>query len=184
MKEFGLQGHIETIFDCKFKPDNPDLLATASFDGTMKVWDVNSLTAVNSSPGNEGIIYSLSWAPAKASENTLTESVLINNTPQELPGNGVFIWDLNKGKTIKRFTEHAKASIFSVAWNQKDSRRIASCAADSFCIVREVDGKILQKYRHPGSVFGCDWSPNNKKGKEEGIRHVEGLRKEGVGGGG
>ena len=34
------QGHIETIFDCKFKPDNPNLLATASFDGTIKVWDI------------------------------------------------------------------------------------------------------------------------------------------------
>ena len=37
------QGHIETIFDCKFKPDNPNLLATASFDGTIKVWDINTL---------------------------------------------------------------------------------------------------------------------------------------------
>ncbi|KAJ8028341.1 WD repeat-containing protein 17 [Holothuria leucospilota] len=158
-------GHIETIFDCKFKPDNPDLLATASFDGTMKVWDVNSLTAVNSSPGNEGIIYSLSWAPAD-----------LNCIAAGTSRNGVFIWDLNKGKTIRRFNEHAKASIFSVAWNQKDSRRIASCAADSFCIVREVDGKILQKYRHPGSVFGCDWSPNNKDmlatGCEDGIVRV------------
>ncbi|GFX03951.1 WD repeat-containing protein 17 [Trichonephila clavipes] len=31
-------GHLETIFDCQFKPDDPDLLATASFDGTVKVW--------------------------------------------------------------------------------------------------------------------------------------------------
>lgn len=41
------QGHIETIFDCKFKPESPDLLATASFDGTIKVWDVNTMTAVS-----------------------------------------------------------------------------------------------------------------------------------------
>lgn len=59
------QGHIETIFDCKFKPADPSLLATASFDGTIKVWDVNTLTAVHTSPGNEGIIYSLSWAPGE-----------------------------------------------------------------------------------------------------------------------
>ena len=60
-----LKGHVETIFDCKFKPDNPDLLATASFDGTIKVWNINSWTAVDSSPGNEGIIYSISWAPGE-----------------------------------------------------------------------------------------------------------------------
>ena len=56
---------METIFDCKFKPDDPNLLATASFDGTIKVWDINTLTAVYTSPGNEGVIYSLSWAPGK-----------------------------------------------------------------------------------------------------------------------
>ncbi|GFQ77659.1 WD repeat-containing protein 17 [Trichonephila clavata] len=41
-------GHLETIFDCQFKPDDPDLLATASFDGTVKVWNVNSMEAVSS----------------------------------------------------------------------------------------------------------------------------------------
>lgn len=56
---------METIFDCKFKPNDPNLLATASFDGTVKVWDVDTLTAVYTSPGNEGVIYSLSWAPGK-----------------------------------------------------------------------------------------------------------------------
>ena len=57
------QGHAETIFDCKFKPDDSNLLATASFDGTIKIWDTNTLTAVSTSPGNEGVVYSLSWAP-------------------------------------------------------------------------------------------------------------------------
>ena len=38
---------METIFDCKFKPESPDLLATASFDGTIKVWDVNTMNAVS-----------------------------------------------------------------------------------------------------------------------------------------
>lgn len=60
------QGHVETIFDCKFKPDDPNLLATASFDGTIKIWDTNTLTAVYTSPGNEGVVYSLSWAPGRS----------------------------------------------------------------------------------------------------------------------
>lgn len=60
---YWFQGHVETIFDCKFKPDDPNLLATASFDGTIKIWDTNTLTAVYTSPGNEGVVYSLSWAP-------------------------------------------------------------------------------------------------------------------------
>lgn len=70
------QGHVETIFDCKFKPDDPNLLATASFDGTIKIWDTNTLTAVNTSPGNEGVVYSLSWAPGTPPPHTHTKKMV------------------------------------------------------------------------------------------------------------
>ncbi|KAJ6668643.1 hypothetical protein lerEdw1_012125 [Lerista edwardsae] len=144
-------GHIETIFDCKFKPDNPDLLATASFDGTIKVWDINTLTAVYTSPGNEGVIYSLSWAPGD-----------LNCIAGATSRNGGFIWDVPRGKIITRFSEHGKNGIFCIAWSHKDSKRIATCSGDGFCIIRTIDGKILHKYKHPAAVFGCDWSQNNK----------------------
>ncbi|XP_062992231.1 WD repeat-containing protein 17 [Elgaria multicarinata webbii] len=144
-------GHVETIFDCKFKPDNPDLLATASFDGTIKVWDINTLTAVYTSPGNEGVIYSLSWAPGD-----------LNCIAGATSRNGGFIWDVLRGKMITRFNEHGKNGIFCIAWSHKDSKRIATCSGDGFCIIRTIDGKILHKYKHPAAVFGCDWSQNNK----------------------
>ena len=41
------QGHVETIFDCRFHPADADLLATASFDGTIKLWNINTLTCVS-----------------------------------------------------------------------------------------------------------------------------------------
>ncbi|CAH1267956.1 WDR17 [Branchiostoma lanceolatum] len=144
-------GHIETIFDCKFKPDDPNLLATASFDGTIKVWDISTMQAVYTSPGNEGVIYSLSWAPAD-----------LNCVAASTSKQGMFIWDIGRGKVIKRFNEHGRHSIFCVAWNNKDSRRIATCGSDGHCVIRTVDGKLLKKYKHPMPVFGCDWSLTNK----------------------
>uniref|UniRef100_A0A8C2PNK3 WD repeat domain 17 n=1 Tax=Cyprinus carpio TaxID=7962 RepID=A0A8C2PNK3_CYPCA len=144
-------GHVETIFDCKFKPDDPNLLATASFDGTIKVWDINTLTAVYTSPGNEGVVYSLSWAPGD-----------LNCIAGATSRNGAFIWDVKKGKMITRFNEHGKNGIFCIAWSHKDSKRIATCSGDGFCIIRTLDGKVLHKYKHPAAVFGCDWSQNNK----------------------
>ncbi|NXP25942.1 WDR17 protein, partial [Scytalopus superciliaris] len=144
-------GHVETIFDCKFKPDNPDLLATASFDGTIKVWDINTLSAVYTSPGNEGVIYSISWAPGD-----------LNCIAGATSRNGGFIWDVRKGKMITRFSEHGKNGIFCIAWSHKDSKRIATCSSDGFCIIRTIDGHVLHKYKHPAAVFGCDWSQNNK----------------------
>ncbi|XP_048589465.1 WD repeat-containing protein 17 isoform X2 [Nematostella vectensis] len=144
-------GHVETIFDCKFKADDADMLATASFDGTVKVWDVDTLSGVHSSPGNEGIIYALSWAPGD-----------LNAIAGATAKNGVFIWDIGKGKIIKRFLEHGKSSVYNVSWNHKDSQRIASVGADGNCIVRRVDGTLIKKYKHPGAVYGCDWSLNNR----------------------
>uniref|UniRef100_A0A8I3X2M5 WD repeat domain 17 n=1 Tax=Callithrix jacchus TaxID=9483 RepID=A0A8I3X2M5_CALJA len=144
-------GHVETIFDCKFKPDDPNLLATASFDGTIKVWDINTLTAVYTSPGNEGVIYSLSWAPGG-----------LNCIAGGTSRNGAFIWNVQKGKIIQRFNEHGTNGIFCIAWSHKDSKRIATCSNDGFCIIRTIDGKVLHKYKHPAAVFGCDWSQNNK----------------------
>ncbi|XP_061131267.1 WD repeat-containing protein 17-like isoform X4 [Syngnathus typhle] len=144
-------GHVETIFDCKFNPDDPNLLATASFDGTIKIWDTNTLTAVYTSPGNEGVVYSLSWAPGD-----------LNCIAGATSRNGAFIWDIRKGKIITRFNEHGKNGIFCISWSHKDSKRIATCSGDGFCIIRTIDGKILHKYKHPAAVFGCDWSQNNK----------------------
>ncbi|XP_028833759.1 WD repeat-containing protein 17 isoform X3 [Denticeps clupeoides] len=173
-------GHVETIFDCKFKPDDPNILATASFDGTIKVWDINTMTAVYTSPGNEGVVYSLSWAPGD-----------LNCIAGATSRNGAFIWDVKKGKMITRFNEaskhlgfkvilvtytfvrqlinsllcnlkHGKNGIFCIAWSHKDSKRIATCSGDGFCIIRTIDGKVLHKYKHPAAVFGCDWSQNNK----------------------
>ncbi|XP_052537528.1 WD repeat-containing protein 17 isoform X1 [Tympanuchus pallidicinctus] len=144
-------GHTETIFDCEFKPDNPDLLATASFDGTIKVWDINTLTAVYTSPGKEGVIYSISWAPGD-----------LNCIAAATSRNGGFIWDIPRCKIITRFSEHGRNGIFCIAWSHKDSKRIATCSDDGFCIIRTIDGKVLHKYKHPAAVFGCDWSQNNK----------------------
>ncbi|XP_035316413.1 WD repeat-containing protein 17 isoform X7 [Cricetulus griseus] len=144
-------GHVETIFDCKFKPDDPNLLATASFDGTIKVWDINTLTALYTSPGNEGVIFALSWAPGD-----------LNCIAGATSRNGAFIWDVQKGKMIQRFNEHGKNGIFYIAWSHRDSKRIATCSGDGFCIIRTTDGKLLHKYKHPAAVFGCDWSQNNK----------------------
>ncbi|KAJ7409714.1 WD repeat-containing protein 17 [Willisornis vidua] len=62
---------------------------------------------------------------------------------------------------ILPFLKHGKNGIFCIAWSHKDSKRIATCSSDGFCIIRTIDGNVLHKYKHPAAVFGCDWSQNN-----------------------
>ena len=46
-------GHTETIFGCAFHPDNPNLLATCSYDSTVRLWDVTTNKATKAFIGAE-----------------------------------------------------------------------------------------------------------------------------------
>lgn len=65
-------GHAETIFDLKFNPSNRDILASCSYDATVRIWDVGQmkLLAINDTLRNtpiskqkKHIIYSVTWHP-------------------------------------------------------------------------------------------------------------------------
>lgn len=67
-------GHAETVFDLQFCPSNKDLIASCSYDGTVRVWDANSmkLLSVNDTLKTpelnkieKHIIYSISWHPSE-----------------------------------------------------------------------------------------------------------------------
>jgi WD40 repeat protein len=36
-------GHAETVFDLEFCPSNKDLIASCSYDGTVRVWEASSM---------------------------------------------------------------------------------------------------------------------------------------------
>ncbi|XP_037569207.1 WD repeat-containing protein 17-like [Dermacentor silvarum] len=144
--------HTETIFDCQFKPDNCNLLATAGFDGTLKIWNIETMTAVMTSPPRTSTIYCLSWAPSG-------QDCVALGTSKD----GLLIWDTVKNAAKTVILGHGKeTAIYCVAWNQTDSRMIASAGADSTCMVHRADGKLVQTFHHPATVYGCDWNPNNE----------------------
>ncbi|XP_066956128.1 WD repeat-containing protein 17-like isoform X1 [Macrobrachium rosenbergii] len=139
-------GHTETIFDCSFKPEDSDLLATSSFDGSIKIWRIDTMEAVDTLPNRNTIIYSISWAPAD-----------LNCIVAGTSAGDVFIWDIGKHKILQDICAHKDKKVFCVAWNQNDCRRIASAGESGYCYVHQVSGTLLQDYRHPGPVYGCDW---------------------------
>lgn len=149
------QGHMETIFDCKFNPRDPYKLATASFDGTLKVWDTSDLSCIESSPGNEGIIYTLCWSP----NVTKDVNLIAAGTRRK----GIFVWDMKTLKVLRRYKEHGLNSVFCIDWIYCDKQhRIASCGDDGKCYVRDFEGKLLKKYPHPDMCYGCEWNRNDQ----------------------
>ena len=90
-------GHAETVFDIKFASNNKDRVGSVSFDGTIRLWDANSMklksvidTRHNSpiKKGCKNIIYCISWHP--------TESKFAISTSLGY----IMVYDANKGKLL------------------------------------------------------------------------------------
>lgn len=149
--------HRETVFDIRFNPGNPNEMASCSFDGRVKVWDVQSLKCIRTlRHKNKPILYSLCWCPPLATGGKLlatsTYTGMIN------------IWDAGSGngKLLCSQKLHSHP-VYRVDWNQNDPSLIASSSADRFVIVSQVDIstgslKTLHKLSHPDRCFGCAWS--------------------------
>lgn len=81
-------GHFETIFSVKYSSANKDLLASCSYDGTVRIWNSSSmkLIAVNDTNFNsvqakqqKKIIYQVSWHPTdnKIAMTTVNGNLII-----------------------------------------------------------------------------------------------------------
>ncbi|XP_067950044.1 WD repeat-containing protein 17-like [Watersipora subatra] len=171
------KGHVETVFDCKFSPFSCHRLATASYDGTVKVWDTSGAQFVceSSSPGNEGKLYQISWAPRDLNCIAVASS-----------HHGVFVWNVASGRITSRYLEHGQdVCVYTVCWNQIHTSKILSGGEDNLAIVRDVDGSNVLKFKHSSAVFGCQWSPSNQNlfatGSQDGkvrIFHVPSNRQD------
>ena len=84
------------------------ILATASYDGTVKVWNVTTNQCLMNLKGQEGIIYALSWAPKGDAQNRLISA---SSTGQ------IYIWDASKGKVLDTLQLHTKP-ILRIEWNK------------------------------------------------------------------
>jgi WD repeat-containing protein 17 len=180
-------GHNETIFDCTFSPMSPDVLATASYDGTVKLWNVPDLSLTRTLRGSKerSIIYSCDFSPRG---NMIAASNSLGN---------VYIWDAQCGNEVARYLHHSKP-VYCVAWNKLNDNLIASVSGDCTLVVigialysknssrssgssqplrarlgdkplgsRKLSSNseealdisdIKLKFLHPGAVYGCAWS--------------------------
>jgi WD40 repeat protein len=62
--------HSETVFDCQFKPGAPDIFATASNDGSLRIWDLSTMECLNDFTSTE-VLYAASWCPGDEDEHRI-----------------------------------------------------------------------------------------------------------------
>ncbi|WVZ09269.1 hypothetical protein V8G54_013799 [Vigna mungo] len=112
--------HSKEIYTIRWSPTGPGtnnpnknlVLASASFDSTVKLWDVELGKLVYSLNGHRGHVYSVAFSP--------NGEYLASGSPDK----SMLIWSLKEGKIVKTYT--GNGGIFEVCWN-KEGDKIAAC---------------------------------------------------------
>ena len=143
-------GHTETIFANKFKSTDCNVLATASYDGTIRLWDVRSGKCLKKMEGAGGVLYSVTWSPdgdyLAASSST----------------GDIFIFSEAKGTVIRKVSHHKGPSL-SVTWHPEDNNTLASSAEDGNLCIFSPEGVLIRKFSHPSKIYCSAWSPQNRE---------------------
>ncbi|KAG7350614.1 WD-40 repeat-containing protein [Nitzschia inconspicua] len=126
---FNFKSHQQEIYTVKWAPtgpgsNNPEklpMLATASFDGSVRLWNIRDGSCVQVFSRHRDSVYSVAFSP---SGDFLASGSLAGQ---------LYIWNVLEGRHIKSFK--GKGDIFEVAWNKEETRVAACFSSNVVCII-------------------------------------------------
>jgi WD40 repeat protein len=141
------KGHTGLVYSVAFSPDGK-VLATGSFDNTVKLWDFASRKELQTLKGHTAAVYSVAWS----ADGTMLASGSQDKT--------IRLWDPKTGKTYRELKGHGDI-VDAVAFSP-DGKLLASCSSDkSVRLWNTSDGKEVKNLgAHKESAYGLAFSPN------------------------
>ena len=122
--------HDEEIYTLKWctNTNKKPLLATASFDGTVMLWNAEDGSRYRLLARHRDSVYSVAFSP---SGDYIASGSLAGQ---------MYIWDIESGRQIKSY--RGDGDIFEVAWN-KEETRVAGCFSNGVVAVVDFDKSKL-----------------------------------------
>jgi WD40 repeat protein len=145
-----LTGHRGSVESVTWSP-NGKQLATASEDGTVKVWEAGGGKQVFTLTGHTNYVSSVAWSP--------DGNWLVTGSHDDTAR----VWDAHNGKELRSLNGHT-ARVLSVAWNP-DGRRVATGSEDRSVKVWDAlaGRELLTLLGHIDRVWGVTWCQDGKK---------------------
>jgi transducin (beta)-like 1 len=126
---YDFKEHSKEVYTIRWSPTGPGtsnpnqqlLLASASFDSTIKLWDVEQGHLLYSLAGHVQPVYSVAFSPNG-------EYLASGSLDQSL-----HIWSVKEGRIVKTF--RGSGGIFEVCWNKEGSKLAACFSNNTVCVM-------------------------------------------------
>jgi serine/threonine protein kinase len=144
------RGHISEVDELVWMPGTGSLVASASFDRTVQIWEASTGTSRGLYTGHTDQVWTLAWSP----NGQYIASAGKDKTVQ--------IWDASTAQTMSLYTGHS-AEVEAVDWSP-DSTMIASASYDKTVRVWEALSQqfVTTFSGHTDNVWAAAWSPDGK----------------------
>ncbi|GBG30801.1 F-box-like/WD repeat-containing protein TBL1X [Hondaea fermentalgiana] len=136
---------LKDVSSLDWRPDGQQL-ASGSYDGTGRIWDVKG-DLVQTLSRHKGTIFSIRWNPS----GTYLLSGSVDRT--------AVVWDASSGTVLQVFENH-KEPVLDIAWRNNET--FATCSTDKMIYLCEVGKQepLTQFSGHNHEVNSIQWNHN------------------------
>lgn len=146
-----IKAHEQRVANTKFHPSDK-YFASASFDTTWKLWDIQTSKELLLQEGHAKEVYSLSFHP----DGSLVASGGLDNLGM--------LWDIRSGKLIMTLSSHTKP-VYSLDWSQ-NGYHLATAGGDGLINiwdVRQTDKPSEKIAAHNSIISNIKFEPINSE---------------------